>query len=183
MTVAWNSSPSVRVDTVTIPSVMYFCNTCPDIAEPCEIDVSTVSSWSCCLLSSVTSPLRFGRQRSLPCFQTPEKSGTVCGHATTVTAAGSGGISSRDASISCCFGFAIHAQSARQLHLPPRRRSLGHRSECQPQRELDLARRSRAHRGDRRHDARVYRVDDATEPRRTARRSRGGKVARSLRLT
>ena len=82
----WNSSPSAPVDTETLPSIVYFCTACPDVPEPREIDVSTVSSESFCSIRSVTSPLRFGWQRALSCFHRPEKSGTVCGHAMNVIA-------------------------------------------------------------------------------------------------
>ncbi len=166
----WNSSPSAPVDTETVPSVEYFCTACREFSEPRTIVVSTVNWGPLRSIRSVTSPLRFGWQRSLSCFHRPEKSGAACGHEVTPAE------ESRKRAIaqirmrplarrSLVLIRNVNSAPAWPALLPYRIRKPG--SELKPQRELHLARRSRSYRGDGRYDGgvQVDGVGDLAEPR------------------
>jgi hypothetical protein len=115
----------------------------------------------------VTSPVRIGVQRSLLCFHVPEKF-EFGGEQIPVGARSSAGSQTRNNRLFIFAGF-----------YPGLLRLTDPSLEIQTQRQLHLARRSRAHRGYRIYDGRVQvnRVDDAAEPRRARRVESGLRLA------
>src|SRR5208282_6519741 len=150
-----------------------------------EIVVSTVNSGSRCSMCSVRSPLRFGWQRSLSCLHMPEKSGLACAHAVAVIAERTKAFSKIRGLVFFSFPLSLIPSPIHRMRrvLPPPRRVVWQTSEFKPQRELHLARRSRAHRGDRRYDGgvQVDCIDDAAEAR-CVRRVEGGLRLPQLRV-
>lgn len=107
-------------------------------------------------MCSVTLPVRFGVERSLLSFHVPEKS-KFGGEQIPVDAKNSAESKPRKNRL-----FTLADLYPAMPYFLDRTPSL----ELQTQRELDLARRSRADRGNGRHDRRVqvHRIDDAAKP-------------------